>query len=134
MKNNNILKFTIYLYYLSLIVLLILYLYPGSIIGYFLYGDLGTQPNLVENPIGTSINHFFYFFFLTFLGSIYSLNKKKFINSILFLFILSVFLELLHLIIPNRAFELNDVIANSTGVIIIYFLFFLKRKFFYEKI
>ena len=134
MKNNNILKFTIYLYYLSLIVLLILYLYPGSIIGYFLYGDLGTQPNLVENPIGTSINHFFYFFFLTFLGSIYSLNKKKFINSIFFLFILSVFLELLHLIIPNRAFELNDVIANSTGVIIIYFLFFLKRKFFYEKI
>ncbi len=131
---NNILKFTIYLYYLSLIVLLILYLYPGSIIGYFLYGDLGTQPNLVENPIGTSINHFFYFFFLTFLGSIYSLNKKKFINSILFLFILSVFLELLHLIIPNRAFELNDVIANSTGVIIIYFLFFLKKKFFYEKI
>ena len=65
MKNNNILKFTIYLYYLSLIVLLILYLYPGSIIGYFLYGDLGTQPNLVENPIGTSIS-FFLFFFLNF--------------------------------------------------------------------
>ena len=128
MKNNNILKFTIYLYYLSLIVLLILYLYPGSIIGYFLYGDLGTQPNLVENPIGTSINHFFYFSFLTFLGSIYNLNKEKFINSIFFLFILSVFLELLHLIIPNRAFKLNDVIANSTGVIIIYFLFFLKNK------
>ena len=76
MKNNT-LKFTIYLYYLSLIVVLILYLYPGSIIGYFLYGDLGTQPNLVENPVGTSINHFFYFFFLTFLGSIYSLNKKN---------------------------------------------------------
>ena len=133
MKNNT-LKFTIYLYYLSLIVVLILYLYPGSIIGYFLYGDLGTQPNLVENPVGTSINHFFYFSFLTFLGSIYNLNKEKFINSIFFLFILSVFLELLHLIIPNRAFELNDVIANSTGVIIIYFLFFLKRKFFYEKI
>ena len=128
MKNNNILKFTIYLYYLSLIVLLILYLYPGSIIGYFLYGDLGTQPNLVENPIGTSINHFFYFFFLTFLGSIYSLNKKKFINSILFLFILSVFLELLHLIIPNRAFELNDVIANSAGVVCVYFLSSLKKK------
>ena len=127
MKNNT-LKFTIYLYYLSLIVVLILYLYPGSIIGYFLYGDLGTQPNLVENPVGTSINHFFYFSFLTFLGSIYNLNKEKFINSIFFLFILSVFLELLHLIIPNRAFELNDVIANSAGVIIIYFLFFLKNK------
>ena len=125
---NNILRFTIYLYYLSLIVLLILYLYPGSIIGYFLYGDLGKQPNLVENPVGTSINHFYYFSFLTFLGSIYNLNKEKFINSIFFLLILSVFLELLHLIIPNRAFELNDVIANGAGVIIIYFLFFLKNK------
>ena len=109
-------------------------MFPGSLIGYILYGDLSAQPNFIKNPIGTSINHFFSFFFLTFLGSIYSLNKKKFINSIFFLFILSVFLELLHLIIPNRAFELNDVIANSTGVIIIYFLFFLKRKFFYEKI
>ena len=130
---NNILKLIIYLYYLSLIVLLIIYLYPGSLIGYFLYGDLGTQPNLVENPIGTSINHFFYFFFLTFLGSIYNLNKQKFNNSFFFLFSLSIFLELLHFILPNRAFELNDAIANSTGVAIVYFLFFLKKKFLNEK-
>ena len=83
MKNNT-LKFTIYLYYLSLIVLLILYLFPGSVIGYLLYGDLGTQPNLIKNPIGTSINHFLYFFFLAFLGSIFNLNKQKFINSFFF--------------------------------------------------
>ena len=131
---NTILKFTIYLYYLSLIVLLILYLFPGSIIGYLLYGDLGTQPNLIKNPIGTSINHFFYFFFLTFLGSIYNLKKKKFINSIFFLFTLSIFLEILHFIVPNRVFELNDVIANTLGVIIVYFLFFFKKKFLDEKI
>jgi VanZ family protein len=131
---NNILKFTIYLYYLSLIVLIIFYLFPGSLIGYILYGDLGAQPNFIKNPIGTSINHFFSFFFLTFLGSIYSLNKKKFINSIFFLFTLSIFLELLHFFIPNRAFELNDVIANITGVIIVSFLFSLKKKFINEKI
>jgi VanZ family protein len=131
---NIIFKFNIYLYYLSLITLLILYLFPGSIIGYLLYGDLGTQPNLVKNPIGTSINHFLYFFLLTFLGSIYNLNEQKFINSILFLFLLSIFLELLHFIVPNRAFELNDIIANSTGVVIVYFLFFFKKKFFNEKI
>ena len=124
---NLILKFTIYLYYLSLIVLLILYLFPGSIIGYLLYGDLGIQPNLVENPIGTSINHFFYFFFLTFLGSVYKLSKQKFVNSNFFLITLSIFLELLHYIIPNRAFELNDVLANSSGVVVVCFLFFLKK-------
>jgi hypothetical protein len=32
-------------------------------------------------------------------------------------------------VIPNRAFELNDVIANSAGVVFIYFLFTLKKKF-----
>ena len=126
---NNILKLIIYLYYLSLIILLIIYLFPGSIIGYFLYGDMGKQPSLVNNPIGTSINHFFYFTYLTFLGSVYSLSKKKFINSFLFLFVFSVFLELLHFFIPNRAFELNDLLANSTGVLIIFFLSKLMRKF-----
>jgi|TARA_B100000780_G_C20899851_1_gene358121 VanZ family protein len=126
---NNILKSIIYLYYLSLVVLLIIYLFPGSIIGYFLYGDLSKQPSLIENPIGTSINHFFYFFYLSFLGLIYNLNKKKIINSFLFLFALSIFLELLHFYIPNRALELNDILANSLGVIGAFFLFKLIRRF-----
>ena len=131
---NIIFKSIIKLYYLSLIVLLILYLFPGSIIGYLFYGDLDVKPNIVKNPIGTSINHFFYFFFLTFLGSIYNLNEKKFINSIFFLLALSIFLELFHFFIPNRAFELNDVIANGAGVIAMYLIFFLKKKFINEKI
>jgi VanZ family protein len=126
---NNILKLIIYLYYLSLVVLLILYLFPGSIIGYFLYADINKQPSLVNNPIGTSINHFFYFTYLTFLGLIYSSSKKRFINSFLFLFVLSVFLELFHFFIPNRAFELNDLLSNSMGVLIIFFSSKLMRKF-----
>ena len=126
---NNILKSIIYLYYLSLIFLLLIYLFPGSIIGYLLYGDLGKQPNIVSNPIGTSINHFFYFFFLTFFGLIYNLSEKKFINSFLFLFVLSFLLELLHFFIPNRAFELHDLIANNIGVVSVFFLFKLKKKF-----
>ena len=126
---NYIFKFIICLYYLSLVILLIIYLYPGSIIGYLLYADLGKQLSLVNNSIGTAINHFFYFFYLTFLGVICNLNEKKFINSFLFLFVLSLFLELFHFFIPNRAFELNDLLANTTGVVIIFFLFKLKKKF-----
>ena len=126
---NNIFKSFVYLYYLSLVVLLIIYLFPGSIIGYLLYGDLGKQPNFVNNPIGTSINHFFYFSYLTFLGLIYNLGERKFINSFLFLFILSFFLELLHFFIPNRAFELNDLLANIIGVLSILLLFTLKKIF-----
>ena len=126
---NNILKSVMYLYYLSLVILLIIYLYPGSIIGYLLYADLGKQLSLVNNSIGTAINHFFYFFYLTFLGVICNLSEKKFINSFLFLFFLSFFLELLHFFIPNRAFELNDLLANIIGVISILFLFKLKKNF-----
>ena len=126
---NNILKLIIYLYYLSLVVLLIVHLFPGSIIGYFLYADINKQLSLVNNPIGTSINHFFYFTYLTFLGLIYSSSKKRFINSFLFLFVLSAFLELLHFFIPNRAFELNDLLSNSMGVLIIFFSSKLMRKF-----
>ena len=126
---NNILKFIMYLYYLSLVVLLIIYLYPGSIIGYLLYADLGKQPSLINNPIGTAINHFFYFFYLTFLGLIYNLREKKFINGFFFLFFLSLFLELLHFFIPNRAFELNDLLANIIGVLSILLLFTLKKIF-----
>ena len=126
---KSILKSLIYLYYLSLVILLIIYLFPGSVIGYLLYGDLGKQPSLIISSIGTSINHFFYFFYLTFLGLIYNLSERKFINSILFLFVLSFFLELLHFFIPNRAFELNDLLANIIGVISTFFLFKLKKKF-----
>ena len=126
---NNILILIIYLYYLSLVFLLIIYLFPGSIIGYLLYGNLYLQPNFINNPIGTSINHFFYFTYLTFLGLIYSLRKKNFINSFLFLFTLSILLELLHFFIPNRAFELNDLLANNAGVVSVLFLFKLKKKF-----
>jgi len=126
---NNIFKFIIYLYYLSLVVLLFIYLFPGSIIGYLLYGDLSKQPNIVNNPIETYINHFLYFFYLTFLGLICNLRERKLINSFLFLFILSFLIEFFHLFIPNRAFELNDLLANSAGVLSTLFLFKLKKKF-----
>ena len=115
-----------YLFYFSFIILLILYLFPGSLIGYFLYGNLAKQPDFISNPIGTSINHLLFFFFLSILGFIFQSNQKKFINSFSFLFLISIILELLHYFIPNRAFELNDLYANSLGVM----LAFLTFKFF----
>ena len=126
---NYILKFIVYLYYLSLIISLILNLFPGSIVGYFLYNDIGKQLNFVNNPIGTSINHFFYFSYLTFLGLIYNLNTKKFINSFFFLFVLSITLEAFHYFIPNRAFETYDLLANIIGVFSMFILFRLYKKF-----
>ena len=117
-----------YLFYFSFITLLILYLFPGSLFGYFLYGNLGQQPDFMSNPIGTSINHLVFFFYLSILGFIFRSNQKKFVNSFSFLFLISIILELLHYFIPNRAFELIDLYANSLGVLTAYFMFrFLKK-------
>ena len=125
MKNSILYSFK-YLFYFSLIVLLILYLFPGSLIGYILYGNFGKQPDLISNPIGTSINHLIFFFYVSIIGFIFRINQKTFLNSFSFLFLVSITLELLHYIIPNRAFELNDLYANSIGVLLAYLTF----KFF----
>ena len=127
---NIIFKLLEYSYYFSLIILFILYLFPGSLIGYFLYGNLGQQPDFISNPIGTSINHLIVFVCLSTLGLTVRLRDKNFLNSFSFLFILSVMLELSHWLIPNRAFEYYDLFANSIGVMIAYLLIniFLKLK------
>tara|TARA_Y100000992_G_scaffold302232_1_gene275572 strand:+ start:2877 stop:3272 length:396 start_codon:yes stop_codon:yes gene_type:complete len=116
---NTIFKLTEYNYYFSLVVLLILYLFPGSLIGYFLYGNLGQQPNLISNPIGTSINHLIFFSYITVLAIIIRPRVKNIFTSYKVILFISFILEILHLIIPNRAFEFYDLIANIFGVVII---------------
>ena len=127
---NTIFKLLEYLYYFSLFILFVLYLFPGSIIGYFLYGNLGQQPDLISNPIGTSMNHLIFFFYLTTLGLIVRSEYKYFLNSFSFLFTISIILEWAHWLIPNRAFEYYDMFANGIGVVIAYLLIniFLKLK------
>ena len=126
MKNNifNIIKYS---YFLLIIILIIIYLYPGSLIGYFLYGNLETQPNIVSNPLGTSINHMIYFSIITILAYLIKSKSKNLLINLKFIFFLSIFLELLHLIIPNRAFEYFDLIANIIGVLLAIFLLKLLR-------
>ena len=120
---NNFFILSEYLYYFSLVVLFILYLFPGSLIGHFLYGDLGKQPNLVKSPIGTSINHLFFFIYLSVLGFTFRLRNKKLINNFKFLLLISITLEILHCFIPNRAFQYTDLFANSAGVMFTYLFF-----------
>ena len=125
---NTIFEVIKYAYYLSLMSLLILYLFPGSLIGFLLYGDLGKQLNLIPNPIGTSVNHLIFFFYLGILSFIIQFKHKKIIYSFPFLICISVLFELLHLIIPKRAFELNDLLANSAGVLFAFLtLIFIKK-------
>ena len=116
---NTIFKLTEFVYYFSLLVLLILYLFPGSLIGYLLYGNFGQQPNLISNPLGTSINHLFFFSYITILATIVGLRVKNIFTNYKYILLISVISEILHLIVPNRVFELYDLIANIAGVVIV---------------
>ena len=117
-----------YLYYFSLTGLLILYLFPGSLIGYFLYGDFSQQPDMIPNPMGTSINHALAFFYLSTLGLISFIRSDNFNKNMIFLIFLSLLLELSHLIIPNRSFQSLDLFANLLGTLLaIVIIFFYKR-------
>ena len=117
-----------YLYYFSLTGLLIIYLFPGSLLGYLFYRDLGQQPRLISNPFGTSINHFIAFFYLSILGLISYMKEVSFKQTVIFLIVLSLLLELFHLIIPNRSFQSSDLFANLLGTLLaIVVIFFYKR-------
>jgi len=117
-----------YLYYFSLTGLLIIYLFPGSLLGYFFYGDLRQQPHIISNPFGTSINHFIAFFYLSILGLISYMREASFKQTVIFLIVLSLLLELFHLIIPNRSFQSLDLFANLLGTLLaIVIIFFYKR-------
>ena len=118
----KIITFLKYIFYTSVILLIILNLFPGSLIGLLFYGDSSQQPNLVNNPFGTSINHFIAYFYVSILGFSIYLKSKKFQILTYGLFFLSIVLEILQIIIPNRTFQFYDLMGNIIGVLVAYFL------------
>ena len=107
-------------FYFSNIIIIIFYLYPGSISGCFLYNDCFIQPQLTRDFIVSS-NHVYVFFILSTLGFIsFSKTLKKITY---YLILLSIVLELLHTIIPNRSFEVEDLLGNILGVLLSLILF-----------
>ena len=109
-----------FIFYILLLFLIIISLYPGSLFGYLIYRDFGQQPNLINNPFGTAINHFIYYFFTSLLGLFLYLRSKEFKKLLYSLFFLSAILELLHFVMPNRSFQLTDLFSNILGVIVAY--------------
>ena len=114
-------KFFSYLkkiFYLANVVLIVLYLFPGSILGWILYKDAGLQPQITSDFIVSS-NHVYAFITLSLLGYI-SYEREKLNLLFVYLFFISISLELTHIIIPNRGFEFSDLFGNVVGVLIIY--------------
>ena len=98
-------------------ILIILYIYPGSILGYLIHGNFSKQPQLTSDFFAISSNHVYAFFLLSVLGLFGYYKVKKFfiINYLIFI---SIILEILHLIIPNRGFQFGDLFGNIVGVLL----------------
>ena len=129
-KAINFLKF---IFYISVFLLIVISLYPGSLSGLLLYGDSGMQPNLAENPYFTpmpshlymyasALNHFIVHFYVSMLGLYLYLRSQNFQKIVYGLFFSSIFLEFLQIIVPRRVFEIYDVSANFAGVLVAYCL------------
>jgi hypothetical protein len=103
------------IFHLLNIIFVFLYIYPGSLLGFFIYGDILRQPQITSNFIVSS-NHVYAFLLLSSLGLISYFKSLK--TIILYLISISIILEFLHLIIPNRSFQFSDLFGNIVGVLI----------------
>ena len=121
-------KFLIPLFYIINLVLIIFYLYPGSILGCFLYDDCSTQPQITKDFIISS-NHFYAFIILSTIGIYNYRDKKKIKFLIIYLFLLSIILELFHIVIPNRGFEWGDLFGNILGVMLVIIIYKIRVKY-----
>ena len=119
---SKIISFLKFIFHISILLLIVISLFPGSLAGLVFYGDPSHQPNLIKNPFGTTINHFIYYFYVTILGLFVYLRDKNFQKIVYGLFVLSLILETLQLVVPNRAFQLYDLLGNFLGVLVAYFL------------
>ena len=103
-------------------ITIILYVYPGSILGFLIYGEFHKQPQITQDFLSISSNHVYAFLLLSSVGLIayYESNKILILN---YLILSSIILEILHLLIPNRSFQYGDLFGNVVGVLMSILLF-----------
>ena len=108
--------------------LIILYLFPGSLIGQVLYGSKKIQPQITPDFIISS-NHFYVFVLVSIIGFLTFIKKSQIKALVLYLILLSIVLELLHLIIPERTFQWSDIFGNLIGVVVVILIRNLINKY-----
>ena len=116
-----------FIFYLCNLILIFLYLFPGSVLGWFLYNDTSLQPQITPDLI-ISTNHLYAFLIISTIG-LFTFNlSNQFIYISLYLIFLSLALEVAHYFIPKRSFEFTDLFGNLTGVIITIILFYFYKN------
>ncbi len=116
------------IFYFINLILIFLYLFPGSLLGLVIYNNKEIQPQITPDFI-ISTNHFYVFILLTTIGylSYKKISQIKFL--IFYLILLSIILEISHLIIPARSFQWSDLFGNLLGVIIVILIKNLINKY-----
>ena len=116
------------IFYSLNIFLITLYLFPGSLVGWFIYGNKKIQPQITPDFIISS-NHFYVFILISAIGFLSFKNQNQIKNLIIYLVLLSLVLEIFHLFIPERSFQLSDLFGNFLGVIVVIFVRKLINKY-----
>ena len=120
------------IFYSLNIFLIILYLFPGSLVGWLIYGNKKIQPQITPDFIISS-NHFYVFTLISITGYLSFIKKKHIRILAIYLIFLSITLETFHLIIPARSFEWSDLLGNLLGVFIVIISNILIKKYGYFK-
>ena len=124
-------KFKIIFYFLN-VILIFLYLFPGSLLGIIIYDNKNIQPQLTPDFFISS-NHFYVFTLISIIGFLSFIKKKHIRLLAIYLILLSIILETFHLIIPERSFEWSDLFGNLLGVFIVIISNILIKKYGYFK-
>ena len=120
-------KFKIFFYVINLL-LIILYLFPGSLLGCVFFDNCKVQPQITSDFIISS-NHFYAFGLVTILGYLTFLNSEKLKLVLYYLLVISVLLEVFHIYIPERSFQWSDLFGNLLGVVVVIFVKNLINKY-----
>ena len=116
------------IFYSANIVLIFLYLFPGSLIGCFLYDDCKIQPQIIRDLPFISTNHVFAFILLSLIAWLTYFRYSNINWVFYYLFFLSIILEILHILIPMRSFEWPDLFGNILGVLIFFVAYEIFKK------
>ena len=120
-------KYKIFFYLINL-TLIILYLFPGSLLGCIFFDNCKVQPQITSDFI-ISTNHFYAFSFITVFGYLTYFKSKKLTLVIYYLIFIAIVLEVLHIVIPERSFEFTDLFGNILGVLIVILINFIINKY-----
>ena len=104
------------------------YLFPGSLLGWFFYDNKGIQPQITADFIISS-NHFYAFILISIIGFLTFIKGVQIKFLIIYLILLSIVLEFFHLIVPERSFQWSDLFGNLLGVIVVIFIKNLINKY-----